>query len=57
MEDCREGIRQAVWSLRESERELIVLRYFNGFSQAQISEVLNIYLKRNGLTGDNHEKS
>ncbi|TKJ35411.1 MAG: hypothetical protein CEE38_14645 [Planctomycetes bacterium B3_Pla] len=75
MEDRREGIRRAVWSLRVPERELIVMRYFDGFSQAQISEVLNIssqavngrlvrakrkiakYLKRNGLTGDNHEKS
>ena len=73
--DRREAIRQAVWSLRESERELVVMRYFDGFSQAQISEVLNIssqavngrlvrakrkiakYLKRNGLTEDDHEKS
>ena len=74
-EDRREAIRQAVWSLRESERELVVMRYFDGFSQIQISEVLDIssqavngrlvrakrkiakYLKRNGLTGDNHETS
>ena len=71
----REAIRRALWSLRESERELIVMRYFDGFSQVQISEVLDIspqavngrlvrakrkiakYLKRNGLTGDNHETS
>ncbi len=74
-EDRREAIRRAVWSLREPERELIVMRYFDGFSQRQISEVLDIspqavngrlirakrkiaeYLKRNGLTGDDHEKS
>jgi len=37
-----EAIRQAVWNLRNAERELIVLRYFDGFSQAQISSVLGI---------------
>jgi RNA polymerase sigma-70 factor (ECF subfamily) len=42
MEDRREVIRRAVWSLRASERELVVMRYFDGFSQAQISEVLDI---------------
>ena len=42
MEDRREAIRRAVWSLREPERELIVLRFFDGFSQAHISEVLGI---------------
>ncbi len=41
-EDRREVIRRAVWSLREAERELIVMRYFDGFSQGQISEVLDI---------------
>ena len=41
-EDRREAIRRAVWSLRASERELIVMRYFDGFSQLQISEVLDI---------------
>jgi RNA polymerase sigma-70 factor (ECF subfamily) len=41
-EDRQEAIRRAVWSLREPERELIVLRYFDGFSQARISEVLNL---------------
>jgi RNA polymerase sigma-70 factor (ECF subfamily) len=74
-EDRREAIRRAVWSLREAEKELVVLRYFDGFSQAQISEVLDLspqavngrlvrakrkiaaYLKRNGLTGDDHETS
>jgi RNA polymerase sigma-70 factor (ECF subfamily) len=38
----RDAIRQAVWNLRSAERELIVLRYYNGFSQAQISSVLDI---------------
>jgi len=42
MEDRREAIRRAVWSLREADRELIVMRYFDGFSQGQISEVLDI---------------
>jgi len=42
MDDRREAIRRAVWSLREPERELIVMRYFDGFSQGQISEVLDI---------------
>ena len=41
-EDRREAIRWAVWSLREPERELIVMRYFDGFSQAQISRVLGL---------------
>jgi RNA polymerase sigma-70 factor (ECF subfamily) len=41
-EDHQEAIRRAVWNLRESERELIVMRYFDGFSQTQISEVLDI---------------
>ena len=41
-EDRRNTIRRAVWNLRETERELIVLRYFDGFSQGQISEVLDI---------------
>ena len=41
-ENRREAIRRAVWNLRDSERELIVMRYFDGFSQGQISEVLDI---------------
>jgi len=41
-EDRRETIRRAVWNLREAERDLIVLRYFDGFSQARISEVLGL---------------
>ena len=40
--DHHEAIRRAVWNLRASERELIVMRYFDGFSQGQISEVLDI---------------
>ena len=74
-EDRQETIRRALWNLREAERELIVLRYFDGFSQARISEVLGLspqavngrlvrakrkiakYLKRNGVTGDNHGTS
>ena len=41
-DDRWEAIRRAVWSLRESEKELVVMRYFDGFSQAHISEVLDI---------------
>ena len=41
-EGRREAIRRALWSLRDPERELIVMRYFDGFSQGQISEVLDI---------------
>ena len=41
-QDRKEIIRRAVWSLRLAERELIVLRYFDGFSQARISEVLGL---------------
>ena len=37
-----ETIRRAVWNLRQSEREVIVLRYFDGFSQARISQVLGL---------------
>ena len=37
-----DAVRRAVWSLPEAERELIVMRYFNGFSQAKISQVLDI---------------
>jgi RNA polymerase sigma-70 factor (ECF subfamily) len=42
VQDRRAVIRRAVWSLRQAERELIVLRYFDGFSQARISEVLDL---------------
>ena len=41
-QEHREAILRAVWNLRQRERELIVLRYFDGFSQARISEVLGI---------------
>jgi len=41
-ENCLDAIRQAVWKLRPSDRELIVMRYYDGFSQAQISGVLDI---------------
>lgn len=37
-----EAVRRAVWKLEPPERELIVMRYFNGFSQARISEVLDL---------------
>ena len=37
-----EAIRRAVSTLEPSERELIVMRYFDGFSQACISKVLDI---------------
>lgn len=37
-----ELVRRAVWKLPETDRELIVMRYFNGFSQAKISTVLAI---------------
>ena len=41
-DERRNAITRALQTLREPERELIVLRYFDGFSQAQISEVLDI---------------
>lgn len=41
-EQRRDVVRQAVWHLRAAERELIVMRYYDGFSQAQISKVLDI---------------
>ncbi len=37
-----EAVRRAVWRLPTSDRELIVMRYFDGFSQARISEVLDL---------------
>ena len=37
-----DAIREAVWKLRPTDRELIVMRYYDGFSQAQISSVLDI---------------
>jgi len=41
-EQRQDAVRRAVWQLRSAERELIVLRYYDGFSQAQISSVLDI---------------
>ena len=41
-EDRRDLIREAVLKLRPADRELIVMRYYDGFSQAQISKVLEI---------------
>jgi RNA polymerase sigma-70 factor (ECF subfamily) len=41
-EHSEDVIYKAIWQLRDSERELIVLRYYDGFSQAQISKVLDI---------------
>ena len=41
-EDRRDLIREAVWKLRPADRELIVMRYYDGFSQSQISNVLDI---------------
>jgi len=41
-EHHRDTIRRAVWKLSSAERELIVLRYYDGFSQSQISKVLDI---------------
>jgi len=35
-----DAVQRAVWELPAGERELIVMRYFNGFSQAKISQVL-----------------
>ena len=40
--DRRDAIREAVWKLRRTDRELIVMRYYDGFSRAQISSVLDI---------------
>lgn len=37
-----DAVRRAVWQLPTDERELIVMRYFNGFSQARISQVLDL---------------
>ncbi|MHC4330440.1 MAG: RNA polymerase sigma factor [Planctomycetota bacterium] len=41
-ENRRDAIREAVWKLGRADRELIVMRYYDGFSQAQISNVLDI---------------
>jgi RNA polymerase sigma-70 factor (ECF subfamily) len=41
-EERREAVRRAVWQLPQADRELVVMRYFNGFSQARISQVLDL---------------
>jgi len=41
-EEQRDAVRRAVWQLPDAERELVVMRYFNGFSQARISQVLDL---------------
>ena len=41
-EERSDAVRRAVWRLPASEREPIVMRYFDGFSQARISEVLDL---------------
>ncbi len=41
-EERWDAVRRAVWRLPTDERELIVMRYFNGFSQARISQVLDL---------------
>ncbi len=37
-----DALRRAVWQLPTEERELVVMRYFDGFSQARISQVLDL---------------
>jgi RNA polymerase sigma-70 factor, ECF subfamily len=41
-EEQWDAVRKAVWKLPDAERELVVMRYFNGFSQARISQVLDM---------------
>ena len=41
-EEQWDAVRKAVWKLPEAEKELVVMRYFNGFSQAKISQVLDM---------------
>lgn len=41
-ENVSDVIRQTVWRLPPAQKELIVLRYYDGFSHAQISRVLDI---------------
>ncbi len=41
-QEQRDAVRQAVWQLPAEERELVVMRYFDGFSQARISQVLDL---------------
>jgi len=37
-----DAVRRAVWQLPAEERELVVMRYIDGFSQARISQVLDV---------------
>lgn len=37
-----DAVRRAVWQLPAGERELIVMRYFDGFSQARLAQVLDL---------------
>ncbi len=41
-DEHRQAIRRAVWNLRPGEREVVVMRYFDGLSQQRIAEVLNL---------------
>jgi RNA polymerase sigma factor (sigma-70 family) len=41
-QEQRDAVRRAVWQLPQADRELVVMRYFNGFSQARISQVLDL---------------
>lgn len=41
-DDYRDAVRQAVWKLRRTEREPIVLRYYDNMSYEQIGSVLGI---------------
>ena len=41
-QERQDAVRRAVWQLSTDERELIVMRYFDGFSQARISQVLDL---------------
>ena len=41
----RDAIRQAVWRLRPSERELIVLRYYDNMPYEQIATVLDVSIQ------------
>ena len=43
-EQLNDAVRHAVWKLRASDRELVVLRFYNGLSYEQISEILGISL-------------
>ncbi len=48
-QEWREAILRAVWNLNPSEREIVVMRYFDDLSQARIGEVL--HLSRQAVNG------